>query len=61
MNNIIPIYIYIKLKLNTIDSYFYILLLKKIVRILLGIKCKLYIFLKKNYCEAFFFFTIHLF
>ena len=40
MHNIISIYIY---NLNTTYSYFYILLnfLKKFVRILLGIKCKL--------------------
>ena len=52
MHNIIYIY-----NLNTIDSHFYILFTfkKKIIRILLGIKCKLIIFL--NYCEALFFFN----
>ena len=58
MHNIILIY-----NLNIIDSHFYILLtLKKNLKILLEIKCKLFI-LKKNYCEALFFFVlmIHLF
>ena len=56
MHSIILIY-----NLNIIDSHFYILLtLKKILKILLEIKCKLFIF-KKNYCEALFFLMIHFF
>ena len=49
--------------LNTIDNHFYILLTlqKIIIRILLGIKCKLFIFKKKIIVKHIFFFTIHLF
>ena len=67
MHSIIPIY-----NLNTIDSYSYIFFnsLKSLVRILLGIKCKLsmfiYLFIIFYYFLIFvimehFFFMIHLF